>query len=286
MHRRRLAGLHSPSGAPSFVSDTPASQRSHPSHRHAALQPGSGPRFAHSSAAKFNGSSFHHVQSHPGSRVPVSDHAAAYLNQWDSGRAALYANSSSTAIDVPAPQLESPRSAVPAVLVQDTTTGGKKLGDVAEDSILAPITPDSGSGGSYEGDVRMGSPEVDIPEDTEPRSGNEKHLRSEKNDESNTSKEHKAFGDVDVFDARKRDTKEEHEEHPNDDDKDSDVEITSWDTLDSNKTTVDRRGANAETKEIKPHRILKRGVARVKKPEPNARKGKVSRTVKHKRDGS
>lgn len=248
------------------------------------------------SAAESNGASFRLVQSHPDSMVPMSDHAAAYLNQWDSGRAALYSKSRGTAIDVSARQPERSRSTIPIVHVQDTATGKKEPQEIAEASTQTSNTPDSGIEGAKDADVIMGSPALEIPDNKEPRSSDlqtpaeddirvvvksmdaEKHPRSEKSDERKTSKEHKVSDDVDVVDARKRDNKNEHP----DDDNDDDMEITSWNKLDGKKTIETHRDANAETKEPRLDRIIKRGVAHVKKPEPKqARKGKVPRTRKH-----
>lgn len=246
------------------------------------------------SAAESNGASFRLVQSHPGSMVPMSDHAAAYLNQWDSGRAALYSNSRGTAIDVSARQPERPRSTIAIVHVQDTATGKKEPQEIAEASTQTSNTPDSGIEGANDADVVMGSPALEIPDNKGPRSSDlqtpeddirvavksqdaEKHPRSEKRDERKTSKEHKASDDVDVVDARKRDNKDE---HPDDDD-DDDMEITSWNKLDGKKTIENHRDANAETQEPRLDRIIKRGVAHVKKPEPKTRKGKIPRTLKH-----
>lgn len=229
----------------------------------------------------------------------MSDHAAAYLNQWDSGRAALYSNSRGTATDVPARQPENPRSTIPIVHVQNTTTGEKEPRDVAEASTQTSNTPDSGIEGANDIDAVMGSPALEIPKDKESRSSElqtseddtrvavksmdtEKRPRSETIDEGKTSKEHKASDDIDVVDARKRDNIKD--EHPDDDDDndDDDMEITAWNKLHSKKTTETHRDTNAETKEQpRLDRILKRGVAYVKKPERKARKGKTSRRPKH-----
>ena len=223
----------------------------------------------------------------------MSEHAATYLNQWNSGRAALSSKSSSTAVNVPAPQLESPRSAVPIVSVQDATAEGEEPGEVAEASIQAPNAPISMPGGPKDVDVTMGSPEVEILEDDPSRSSEvrapdtkplavgkdtdaEKHPRGENQDERKASKEHKASSDADVVDARKRNIMEEHYEQIDDDA--NDVEMTSWNTLGSIKTTGDgdHPGANAGADQVDPGRIFRKGVARVKKPEPKARKGKTT----------
>lgn len=222
----------------------------------------------------------------------MSDHAAAYLNQWNSGRAALYLNSRGTATDVPARQPERPRSTIPVVHVQSATTGEKEPRDVAEASTQTSNTPNSVIEGANDADVVMGCRALEMAEGKEPRSSElqtpeddirvavkstdaEKHPRSEKSDEGKTSKEHKASDDIDVVDARKRGTKDK---HPDDED---DMEITTWKKLDSEKTMENDPVTSAETKKPILHRILKRGVAYVKKPEPKALRGKIPRTLKH-----
>ena len=221
----------------------------------------------------------------------MSEHAATYLNQWDSGRAALSSKSSSTAVNVPPPQLESPHSAVPAVGVQDIIADGEEPVDVAEASIQAPGTPVSVLGGPNDVDVTMGSPKVEILENDEPRGSAvqtpdtkplavgkggdaEKHPRDEKQDERKTSKERKASSDIDIVDARWRNIMEEH--HKQIDDDADVVEITSWNMLDSNKTTEDHHDAITEAKQVEPGRVFRKGVARVKKLEPKARKGETA----------
>ena len=282
-HWRRLAGLQSPLGTRSMISDTPASQTNHPSNRHAALQPGSGPTSADSSA-KSDGSSFRSVQSHPDSRVPMSKHAAAYLNQWNAGRAAL---SSNTAVNFLAPMPESPRSAVPAIGVQDSTTGGKERAEVAEANAKAPSTPFSMPGGSNGVDIVMDSPEAEIPEDDKFRSSEVRpeedksgtvvrnrevgsHPSSEPKDEVEIKQEHEASSDW------KTNFEGEHPEpFHNDDDDDTDVELVLWKKTDDKTTAENHRGANTKTKGNKLDGVIKRGVAYVKKPEPKVRKGKM-----------
>ena len=279
---RRLAPL----GTHSMISDTPASQTNHPSNRHTALQPGSGPTFVDSSAAEPDGSSFRSVQSHQDSRVPMSERAVAYLNQWDAGRAALSTNTSDAAVNLPAPMPESHRSAAPAVGVQDSTADGKERAEVAEASAKAPSTPVSMPGGSKGVDIVMNSPEAEIPRDdkfpgSEVRPTEDKaetvvrnreagnHTSRELKDEVDIEQEHKASSD------RKSNTKEEHPKRIHHGDDDTDVEIVLTKKMDNKTTAENHRGASTKTKEPKLDRVIKRGVAYVKKPEPKARKGKM-----------
>ena len=297
-HQRRLAGLQSPVFAREIASDAPASQRSHLHYHSAVLQPKSRPTEADSSAAISNGSSFRPDQSNPYPRSPISEHAAAYLNQWDAGRAALASNVSNTTVNVPAPQVESRRSADPLVGVQNTTTGGMETGEVAETSAPAPNNPVSEFGEQNDGDVVMNSPEIEILGDdksnsdavrpTESKSWSvkkdehpERHARSEEKDEGETNEEHKESNDtdIDVVDATKGVIKEEHqhsrETHDNDDD--DDIEITSWNKLDGKKIAErPNRGVKTEGKERKLDKVIKRGVAYVKKPEVKVRKVKTA----------
>ena len=303
-HRQRLARLQSPLGTHTVVSENPDSQRGHASHGHLALQPNSENAFANSSAAKSHGSRFRSVRSRSGSMPPISDHAAAYLDQWDAGRAALSSMTSNTAGHIPAPQPESPRSGAPAIGVQDTT-GGKEVENVVEATIQAPSTPIPVAEGPNDVDVFMGSPGVTILESNQSHSsevrtaGNndmevkKKHPRAENNndnDKFHTKKKHKApSSDVELIDPSKRDIQVA--TLPNwinndDDDDDDDLQITSWNKRDSNPTTNNRdssyRGVDAKAKanEVKLDRVMKRGVAYVKKPEPKKAQRKVRRTSK------
>lgn len=265
-----------------MISDTPASRPNQPSNRHAALQPGSGPTFADSSAAKPAGSSIRSVQSHLDSRVPISKHAAAYLHQWDAGRAALSTDMSNTTVNFPAPMLENPRSAVPAIGVQGSTAGAEELAEVAEASIRAPSIPISVPGGSNSVDIVMNSPEAEIPENdksrrsevrpTEDESGIlvrnrevENYTGSELKGNVEIEQEHKAASD------KQRHIRKEHPKAMHKDDDDTDVEVISWKKVNNKTTAEDYR---TKTKEAKLDRVIKRGVAYVKKPEPK-RKGKV-----------
>ena len=268
-----------------MISNTPASQPNRPSNHHAVLQPESGPTFADSSAAKPDVSSFRSAQSHPDLRIPMSEHAAAYLNQWDAGRAALSTNTSDTAASLPAPMPKSPRSALPTVGFQDGTAGAKQRADVLEASAKAPGTPVSMPGGSNGIDIVMNSPEAEIPKDdkvrssavrrTEVKSGIlfkdrevENHTSSELKDNVEIKQEHKAASD------RERDFKEEHPEPIHTGDDDTDLEVISWKRVNNKTTAENHGGASTKTKEPKLDRVIKRGVAYVKKPEPK-RKGKM-----------
>ena len=218
----------------------------------------------------------------------MSEHAAAYLNQWNAGRAALSTNTSYTAVNLPAPMPKNPHSAVLAIGLQDSTTGGKERAEVAEANAKAPNTPVSMPGGSNGVDIVMDSPEAEIPEDDKFRSSEVRpkedksgtvlrnrevgdHPSSEPKDEVEIKQEHEASSDW------KRNFEEEHPEPiHNDDDDDTDVELILWKKTDDKTTTAENhRGANTKTKGNKLDGVIKRGVAYVKKPEPKARKGKM-----------
>ena len=216
----------------------------------------------------------------------MSEHAAAYVNQWDAGRAALSTNTNDTAVNFPAPMSESPRSAVPAIGVQDSTAGGEERVEVAEASAKAPSTPVSVPGGSNGVDFVMDSPEAEIAEDgklrssevrpTDDKSGTivtdtkvENHTSSELKDEVEIKQEPEASGDW------KWNIEEEHARQIHNDDNDDDVEIVFWKKTNDTTTADNQRGANTKTKEAKLDRVIKRGVAYVKKPEPKARNRKI-----------
>ncbi len=317
-HGTRLAGFHSSASTRNTVSDLPASQPGHPSYRHAAKQPDSGFELAKSSGPQSQGSSFRRAaQSHPSPRLPMSEHAATYINHWDTARAALSASSNNTAAVAPATQADKSRSPVPArdsrstAVAQDNVASATEEGEVAEASTQAPSAPIDISGEPNGLDVAMGSPDVEgvevveVLEDDEPSRSKsralendtpeigedesaekarietpepssrlhaegraEKHQRSEEKDDRTISKKQKGMGDVDVVDARKRNSKQEQLEQSDDDS--SDVEITFSRKLDSNKTSDRHRGTDAGAKGLEPGN---RGVARVKKPKPKGRKG-------------
>ena len=325
-HRARPAGLQLSASTRNTVSGPPAGRPGHSSYRHAATQTDSEPALASSSAAQSPGPNFRRAQSYPGPRLPVSDHAAIYINQWNSGRAALSSRSSSTAAILPAAQPDRPRSPVPALDPHSTTShsstsvqdlvpsGGTEEEEVGEASTNAPSARVAMSGEPNDIDVAMGSPDVEILEDDESRRREvsapennisevgkdrsveqgrtetsesisglhtegraEKHQRGEEKGGRKNSKEQKGSGDVDVIDARKRNGEEKGFEQADDDA--SDIEITSWNKLDSNKTTDKPRGTNAGARGLGSGRNIKKGVAHVKKPEPKGRKGNT--TPKH-----
>ena len=269
-----------------MISDTPASQPNHLSNHRSALQPVSGPTFADASAGKPDGSGFRSVQSHPDSRVLVSEHAAAYLNQWDAGRAALTMNTSNTATSFPAPMPESHRSAVAAIDVQGSTVGGKERTEVPQASAKAPSTPVTMPRGPNNVDIVMDSPEAEMPEDdkfrssgvrlTDDKSGTvvrnkeiENRLSSELKDKVKIKQEPEASSNW------KRDTKQDHLKRIHDDDDNTDVELVHWKKLDNKTTAENQRDGSTKSKEPKLDKVIKRGVAYVKKPEPKVRKGKA-----------
>ena len=311
-HRVRLAGPKSSASTQNTVSDLPASQPGHPSYRYAAKQPDSGPLLANSSGPQSQGSGFRRAaHSHPSPKLPMSEHAATYINHWDAARAALSASSNNTAAVARAIQADNSRSPVPVrdsrltTGAQDNAASGAEEGEVAGASIQAPSAPIDISGEPNDLNVAMGSPDVEVLEDDEPRRSKsrilkndtpevgkdrsaekarteipepvfgmraegraEKHQRSEEKDDRTTSKKQKGMGDVDVIDARKKHNREKQLEQSDDDS--SDVEITSSRKLNSNKTSDRHRGTDAGAKALEPGR---RGVALVKKPKPKGRKG-------------
>lgn len=249
----------------------------------------------------------------------MSEHAATYLNQWNSGRAALFSRSSTAAVDEPAAQLDRPRSPIPALhprstpSLKDIQASGSEPTEAAEASTQALSAPIPVSGGPRDADIVMNDPDVEILENDESRrnetrapQGNpwtvgkekgaekararvsepisvlqaegrtEKHQRGEKNGDRKTSKELKASGDVDVVDARKRFSNEEISEQIEDDV--SDLEITSWNKVDSKKTVDEHQGMNAGAKGPDLGRMIKKGIAHVKRPEPKVQRGNTSPT--------
>ena len=215
----------------------------------------------------------------------MSEHAAAYVNQWDAGRAALSTNTNDTAVNYPVPMPESPRSAVPAISVQDSTAGGEERAEVAEASAKVPSTPVSVPGGSNGVDIVMDRlPEAEVAEDDKLRSSEvrpaedksgtivtdrevENHPSRELKDEVEIKQEHEASGDW------KRDIEEGHPKPVHNDD--DDVELVFWKKTNDTTTADNQRGASTKTKEAKLDRVIKRGVAYVKKPEPKARNRKI-----------
>ncbi len=97
----------------------------------------------------------------------MSEHAATYLNHWDTARAALSASSNNTAAVAPATQADKFRSPVPArdsrstTVAQDPVASATEEGEVAEASTQAPSAPIDISGEPNDLDVAMGSPDVE-----------------------------------------------------------------------------------------------------------------------------
>lgn len=188
---------------------------------------------------------------------------------------------------------------------------GSEPEEAEEVGIQALTAPTPVAGGPSDGDVLMKDPDVEILEHDESRHGEawapqnnpwtigkekgaekvrarvpepisvlhvegrtEKHQRSEKKGDRKTSKELKASADVDVVGARKRNSEEEHSEQIEDDV--SDTETTSWNNLDSDKTIDKHQGKNAGAKGPSSGRMIKKGIAYVKKQEPKGQKGKMT----------
>ena len=222
----------------------------------------------------------------------MSDHAAAYLNQWNSGRAALSSSSRDSVTNVSPTQLRSP---VPALHprsdtgVQDTVAAGtKEREEVSSPALGSPMSVTEDPIGV---DVVMIDPDVETLEQEEFRRYKEyavnnnpwtkgmakgaekararapepipglhsdgraeKHQRGEKNGDGKTSKEQKALDDIDVVGARGRNGKETHSEQIDDDG--SDIEITSWKDLHGKKTTGKPKGSKAGLKALESSRTL------------------------------
>ena len=288
-HRDRQAGLYESSGTHKPVSDPSVSPRGHPSYSHAGLQPHSRSALADSSAAQ-------------SPKLSVSNHAATYLSQWNSGRAAHSLSPSS--------QLYTTCSSSPALHasstpgIQDINVGASNSREAAEARTKAPSDPDCALGGPSDIDIVITS--SDVEEDESRRSeasalGNmprmpredggseetrfpgpipgllakgraKKHQRDEKKADRKISKERKASGDVDVVDARGRNSKDKHSEQI--DDNGGDTKTTSRNKLDSSRTTKNQGQLNPVAKGLEYVGNYKKGVAYVKKPKPKSRKGK------------
>ena len=247
----------------------------------------------------------------------MSDHAATYLNQWNA-RAALSSTSSTAAGDEPATQLFHPCSPIPVLHRRSTSSlkyikaSGSEPEEAAEVGIEALKAPTPVPGGPSDGDSLMNDPDMKILENDESRPGEvwapqnnhlktgkvqgaekararvpeptsvlhaerrtEKHQRSEKKGNLKTSKELRASADVDIVDARKRNSEEEHSEQIEDD---SDIEITSWKKLRGDKTIDKHPGTDAGAQGPSSDRLIKKGIAYVKKQEPKGQKGKMTAT--------
>lgn len=255
-------------------------------------------------------------QSHPGPKLPMSDHAATYINQWNSGRAALPSRSRSSTADVPPAQLRSPvlalhpRSNTGVQDVQDTVAAGPKGGEAAEVSSPSVNSAASATEDPNGIDAVMSDTDVEIHEDEESRRHKasaannnpwtigmakgaekararapepipelrsdgraEKHQRGEEEGDGKPSNEQKVSGDIDVVDANGRKEGKENLSEKIDDDGGSDIEITSWKSLNSNKSSGRIQGTKARAKES---RTVKKGVAQVKNPERKGRKAKAT----------
>ena len=288
-HRDRQAGWHKSSGTHKPVSDPSINPRDHLSYSHTRLQ--SDPRsvLADSAAAQ-------------NPRLPASNHAATYLRQWNSGRAAHPLS--------PSPQLHTacssspPQQAGSSPGVQDVKVGASDSIEAAEARTEAPSRPDCAPGGPSDIDIVMTSPDAreDDPCCSEtlaleemPRKPREngdpketrfpgpipsliaegrakKHQRDEKKTDRKISKEHKASGDVDVVDARGRNSKASRSGQI--DDNGGDSEKTLRNKLDSSRTTTGKGEANAVPEGLEYVKGYRKGVAYVKKPASKGRKGR------------
>ena len=286
-HRDRQAGWHKSSGTHKPVSDPSISPREHLSYSHARLQ--SDPRsvLADSSTAQ-------------SPVLPVSNHAATYLRQWNSGRAAPSLSRS--------PQLYTTCSSSPTLQagstpeVQDTNVRASDSIEAAEARTKATSGPDCALGGPSDIDIVMTSPDVreddsrrsetlaleEMPRKSRENGGSEdtrfpgpipsliadgrvkKHQRDEKKADRKTSKEHKAMGDVDVVDARGRNSKASRSRQI--DDSGGDIEKTLRNKLDGSRTINHKGEANAVPEGLEYVKKYKKGVAYVKKPASKGRK--------------
>ena len=288
-HRGRQAGWHKPSGTHKPVSDPSINPRDHLSYSHARLQ--SDPRsvLADSAAAQ-------------NPRLPASDHAATYLRQWNSGRAAHSLS--------PGPQLYTSCSSSPPLQagstpgVQDINVGARDSIEAAEARTEAPSGPDCAPEGPSDIDIVMTSPDAreddpccsetlavdEIPKKPRENGSSEdtrfpgpipsriaegrakKHQRDERKADRKISKKHKAVGDVDVVEARGRNSKASRSGQI--DDNGGDIENTLRNKLDSSRTTKHKGEANAVPEGLEYVKNYKKGVAYVKKRPSKGRKGR------------
>lgn len=257
-HGWRLTELISPADPRSTVSGPSTSLRRHSSHHDAVLQTNSRPALTKTSTTQSRGSGFSNGQLLPDSRLPTSDHAATYIKQWDSARAALSSISNTTAVNVPA--------------TQHTIINRGEPGEAAEASTPALSAPISAREEPNDVDVVMGNRDAQILDESEPRRSEAKpsqqnpsttetkkvqntrvaatesssalhikggtHERQRGGDGGGQeiSKKRKASSDGDVVDARKRNSKKQIEQINSDDDE---VEFVSESKVHSNKTTRD-----------------------------------------------
>ena len=255
------------------------------------------PVLAEISSEQSHEPSLRHARPHTGSKFPMSDHAATYLDQWNSSRAALSSRSRSTASDVSTPQLSRSGVFIPVrngyetIKNKEKKVEGRESRRAAEAGTKESSRPKSVHEGAEDVDVAMASPEVEILEDSEPyhrearttennpeiagkdRDG-EKHPRDEKMDGHNPSKEHKGSDDIDILDARTRNSKDWPEQF-DEDDEDDDVQITSWKTRRSKKSAESYGDGNAEAQNINSGKSIKKGVVYVKSRESKGRKGRT-----------
>ena len=288
-NRDRQAEWHKSSDTHKSVSDPSISPRDHPSSSHTRLQCDPRSVLADSSAAQTPG-------------LPVSNHAATYLRQWNSGRAAHSLS--------PSPHLYTTWSASPPLQagstprVLDINVGARDSIEAAEARTEAPSGLDCALGGSSGIDIVISSPDVreddsrrsealaleEMPRKSRENGGSEetrlpgpipsliaegrakKHQRDEKKADCKTSKKHKASGDVDVVDAWGRNSKASHSGQIDDDG--GNIENTLRNKLDSSRTTTNKGEANAVPKGLKHVKNYRKGVAYPKKPNPKDRKGR------------
>ena len=170
-------GSQSTSGTHSTVSDLPVSPHVHSNNRNTTSHSDLGPKLAGLSAARPYIPSFRRASSYPGPVLPVSDHAAVYLNQWNLGRAALSSSVSSTPVDVPTTRLNHPPPPVPAPhpqassVVPDTTASGSESGGAVEAGTQAASAPKPAPGEHENANVVMGSPDIEMLDDDKPPRG-------------------------------------------------------------------------------------------------------------------
>ena len=283
-HRDRQAGWHESSGTHKPVSDPSIGPQDHLSYGHARLQPSELADFSTALSAV----------------LPMSNHAATYLRQWNSGRAAHSLS--------PSPQLYTTCSSSPVLQpgstpgVQDINVGASDSIEAAEAGTEAPSGPDCAPGGPSDIDIMITSPDVreddsrrnealaleEIPGNPRENGDSEeirfpgpipsllaegrakKHQRDEKKADRKISKERKTSGDVDVVDARGRNSKASRSGQI--DENGGDIENTLRNKLDSSRTTTHKGEANAVVKGLEHVKIYKKGVAYKKKPASQGRK--------------
>lgn len=211
--------------------------RGYPNYRHAAVQTDPRLLLRDPAAAQPRGPSFR-AGSEPGPRLPVSDHAAVYLAQWNAGRAAHSSRLNATAAHAPATQIDHPRSPVPAphprstTGVQDAPLRGIDKEEAAEGSAQAPNAPLSVVEASTDADIVMGGVDAKVVKDDESPPG--KVRAPEDNAAGSHGRGEKEGG------------------------------------LKTSKTAGALQGTKAEARVARSG--IKKGVARVKKPEPKGRK--------------